>query len=102
MQETLTHPPRTLMEVFKMFPEGTLAGVINNQLYMSPSPVGKHQCLVTELTIQVGNFVKSKKSGEIFVSPFDVFLNEESNAVRPDLILILRQGLGVSKRQNCL
>lgn len=30
-------PPRTVMEVFKMLPEGTLAEVIENTLYMSPT-----------------------------------------------------------------
>ena len=43
MQETLIHPPRTIMEVFKMLPEGTLAEVIDNTLYMSPTPITIHQ-----------------------------------------------------------
>jgi Uma2 family endonuclease len=88
MEETLIHPPRTLMEVFKMLPEGTLAEIINNRLYMSPSPIGRHQRLITNLTLAIGAFVKSKRLGEIFVAPFDVFLDEEENAVQPDLIFV--------------
>lgn len=42
MEETLIYPPRTIMEVFKMLPEGTLAEIINNRLYLTPSTIGKH------------------------------------------------------------
>jgi len=34
MTDTLINPPRTIMEVFRMLPEGTLAEVIDNQLYI--------------------------------------------------------------------
>lgn len=30
-------PPRTMMEVYKSLPEGTLVELIDNVLYMSPS-----------------------------------------------------------------
>jgi Uma2 family endonuclease len=95
MLQALISPPRTLMEVFKMLPEGTLAEIINNQLYMSPSPIGKHQRIVTRLTIQIGSFVESKKSGELLVSPFDVYLDEEANVVQPDLIFVSRENLQI-------
>lgn len=35
--ETIVHPPRTIMEVFDLLPEGTLAELIDNQLFMSPA-----------------------------------------------------------------
>ncbi len=88
MEETLIHPPRTLMEVFKMLPEGTLAEIINNQLYMSPSPIGRHQRILRELAFSINEFVKLLELGEIFFAPFDVFLDEEENAVQPDLIFV--------------
>lgn len=91
MEETIIHPPRTIMEVFKMLPEGTLAEVIDNRLYMSPSPIGKHQHLLTKLTIQLGNFIFANKLGDLYVAPFDVFLDEEENAVQPDIIFVTSQ-----------
>jgi len=33
-QKKYQPPPRTAMEVYEMLPEGTLAEVINNMLYM--------------------------------------------------------------------
>lgn len=91
MEETIIHPPRTIMEVFKMLPEGTLAEVIDNRLYMSASPIGKHQHLVTKLTILIGNFIYEKKLGELYVAPFDVFLDEGGNAVQPDIIFVTNE-----------
>jgi Uma2 family endonuclease len=88
MEDTLVRPPRTIMEVFKMLPETTLAEVINNQLYMSPSPVGRHQRVISKLFTQIYDYVESQGLGEAFVAPFDVFLDEESNAVQPDIFFI--------------
>lgn len=91
MQETLIHPPRTIMEVFKMLPEGTLAEVIDNTLYMSPTPVTKHQRAVSKLIIQIGSYLEESGTGEIFTAPFDVFLDEKSNAVQPDILVVLTE-----------
>lgn len=95
MEETMIRPPRTIMEVFKMLPETTLAEVINNQLYMSPSPVGRHQRVISKLFSQLYQFVTEKKIGEVFISPFDVFLDEESNAVQPDILFIASDNLDI-------
>ncbi len=95
MEETLIYPPRTMMEVFKMLPEGTLAEIINNRLYVSPSTIGKHQRLITKLMLQLGNQIELKKAGELFVAPFDVFLDEEENAVQPDLIFVSASNLSI-------
>jgi Uma2 family endonuclease len=88
MTEALIHPPRTIMEVFKMLPEGTLAEVIENTLYMSPTPVKQHQRILRKLSTQFDVFVTDHNLGEIFYAPFDVFLDEKSNAVQPDLLFI--------------
>ncbi|MBX2897458.1 MAG: Uma2 family endonuclease [Cyclobacteriaceae bacterium] len=89
MQETIVYPPRTIMEVFKMLPEGTLAEVIDKTLYMSPTPVTNHQRIISKLIIQIGGFLEKLNSGEIFTAPFDVFLDADSNAVQPDLLVVL-------------
>lgn len=44
-------PPRTAMEVYEMLPEGTLAEVIDNTIYMSPAPSYQHQKVVTKLIV---------------------------------------------------
>jgi len=78
-----------------MLPEGTLAEIINNHLYMSPSPIGKHQRILRDLTFILNGFVNEHKLGEIFFAPFDVFLDEEENAVQPDLIFVSTSKLSI-------
>jgi len=43
MANVYTPPPRTMLEVFKGLPEGTFAQLINNQIFISPSPTNSHQ-----------------------------------------------------------
>ena len=84
-------PPRTIMEVFKLLPEGTLAEIIENKLYMSPTPVTKHQRIISKLLSGLYVFVNKDDKGEVFTAPFDVFLDEESNAVQPDIIFVSKE-----------
>ncbi len=88
MAEILERPPRTIMEVFKMLPEGTLAELINEKIYMSPSPVTDHQRLVLRLSSRMDDFLEKNGLGEVFVAPFDVYLDEHANAVHPDIIFV--------------
>lgn len=95
MQETMVHPPRTIMEVFKMLPEGTLAEVIENTLYMSPTPTGQHQKVLTDLLFTIKLFVEQNDLGLVLPAPLDVFLDETSNAVQPDLLFISKSKLAI-------
>jgi Uma2 family endonuclease len=88
--ETLLHPPRSLMEVFDMLPEGTLAELINNRLYMSPAPLSSHQKVLFKIAERLVTHVESKLAGEVIIAPFDVRLDETRNAVQPDVTLILK------------
>jgi Uma2 family endonuclease len=84
-------PPRTIGEVFKSLPEGTLAELIDGTLYMSPAPSPKHQRIVGRIFTQLSSYVLENNLGEVFLSPCDVFFDEHSNAVQPDLIFISSQ-----------
>jgi len=91
MQSSLiANPPRTMMEVFKMLPQGTLAELVENTLYMSPTPVSNHQRIVTKLLVQLSLHTDAHQMGEVFTAPFDVYLDETSNAVQPDILFIAR------------
>jgi Uma2 family endonuclease len=77
------------MEVYKMLPEGTLAEIINGSIQMSPAPTPSHQSIVRELAYAILNYIKQhRKSDHIFFAPCDVFLDEQLNAVQPDIIFI--------------
>ncbi len=77
------------MEVFKILPEGTLCEVINGILYMSPSPFTKHQMIISELLSEIHFYLKKKKAGKVFTAPYDIYLDEDRNAVQPDIIIVL-------------
>ena len=85
MSDVLISPPRTIMQVFKMLPEGTRAEVIDNTLYMSPP---FHQRILLTLYRKIFEYVDQRQLGEVFIAPVDVYLDEESNAVEPDILLV--------------
>ncbi|MBX2895533.1 MAG: Uma2 family endonuclease [Cyclobacteriaceae bacterium] len=88
--EALIHPPRSLMEVFDMLPEGTLAELINNRLSMSPAPLSSHQKVLFKIAERLVAYVDHKHVGEVIIAPFDVKLDETRNVVQPDITVILK------------
>lgn len=78
------------MEVYKNLPEGTLAELIDNVIYMSPSPASTHQRVLNKINNTLFNYLEERNAGEVFVAPFDVYLDESSNAVQPDIIVVLK------------
>ncbi len=90
-----TNPPRTIMEVYQTLPEGTLAEIINNQIFMSPSPLSKHQKLLNRINNRLYNYFEATGLGEVFTSPLDVYLDETSNAVQPDIIVVLKDNFNI-------
>jgi Uma2 family endonuclease len=96
MQEMIQNPPRTILEVFKMLPEGTRAELIEGILYISPAPFLNHQDALVSLTLQIGNYLAKKKLGKIYVSPVDVYLND-NNAYQPDLVVVLNDNISILK-----
>jgi Uma2 family endonuclease len=91
MEQELISPPRTIMEVYKMLPEGTLAELINGQIYMSPAPSNKHQRVLKKFLKLLDDFIIENDLGELFVSPVDIFFDVHSNAVQPDLAFISKE-----------
>jgi Uma2 family endonuclease len=90
MEITIERPPRTMMEVYEMLPEGTLAELIDNQIYMSPTPLFKHQKTIQSIFKELDKIVEEKGKGSIIVAPFDIKLDKTQNSVQPDIIVILK------------
>ena len=91
MLKEIFFPPRTAFDVFQMLPEGTLAEVIENQLFMSPSPTPSHQEAAGNLFTDINIFVRSNKLGKVFFAPLDLYLDEHSNVVQPDILFIAKK-----------
>jgi Uma2 family endonuclease len=90
MEITIERPPRTMMEVYEMLPEGTLAELIDNQIYMSPTPLFKHQKTIQSIFKELDKIIEEKGKGSIIVAPFDIKLDKTQNFVQPDIIVILK------------
>ena len=83
----LMQRPQTLVDVYRLLPEGTPIQVINNQFYMSPSPTFDHFSIAREIFIQLYNYVTENNLGEAIYAPVDVYLGDK-NAVQPDVFFI--------------
>ena len=100
MESFNENTPHTSMETYKMLPEGTLAELINNVVYDSPSPVYGHQAASKVILRKLLEEVEYKGMGEVFHAPFDVYLDEIANAVQPDLIVVLKDNLKIIDRRG--
>lgn len=90
MKSLIEIPPRTIMEVYKNLPEGTLAELIDNSLYMSPASFYNHQKTLQHIFKMLDALVTEAGLGEVLIAPLDVYLDEESNAVQPDIMVVLK------------
>ena len=99
MQEVIQSPPKTILEVYQMLPEGTRAELINGILYMSPAPNVDHQNTVFSLAGQFYNFIIESKSGQAFLAPIDVFFDER-NAFQPDLAFVTNKNTSIVKHDG--
>jgi len=94
MKSLIESPPRTIMEVYKNLPEGTLAELIENVIYMSPSPVTNHRKVLQSIFRRLSENIEDLKRGDVIIAPFDVYLDEVANAVQPDIVVILNHNQG--------
>ncbi|WP_305951826.1 Uma2 family endonuclease [Emticicia oligotrophica] len=74
-----------------------LVQIINGEEIMSPSPISRHQIILSELNDIFKAFTKKKKLGKVLISPLDVIFEEGVNRVQPDLIYISDENKGIIK-----
>lgn len=99
MPKAVLQSPRTAVELFKLLPEGVYCQVINNTIYMSPSPTFQHQDVIFEISMQIRSYINKKKMGKCIGAPLDVFL-DANNAFQPDIIFLSNQNLALVKRDG--
>ena len=93
--EEIEQVPKTALDVFRLLPEGTLCEVINNVLYMSPAPKYTHQRLLLLFANKISNYLEKTKTGEVFISPVDVYFTHLLSAVQPDLIYVSNENKSI-------
>ena len=79
----------TIEDIYAL-PDGQRAELIDGRIYDMAPPNTRHQMLVSELNITIGNYIRSHGGNcRIFPAPFAVFLNEDNrNYVEPDISVI--------------
>ncbi len=79
---------------FVLFPDdGKRHELIDGEHYVTPSPNMKHQAVLGNLYLAIGNFLRTSPIGRVFLSPFDVvFTNVD--VVEPDLLYMSRARAG--------
>ena len=85
-------PPRTIYQVWKSLPEGTLCQIINNTLVIAPAPLDAHQSVLNDINIELSLFVRKKNIGKVRIAPYDVHFSK-LNIFQPDIIFIANNNL---------
>lgn len=96
MSELLTKP-ETMVDIYRLLPEGTPVQVINNQLYISPAPNVPHFRIVGSLSDEFRRIVKESGLGEVFFAPVDVYMGNK-NAIQPDIFYISSENADIIKK----
>jgi len=92
-------PPRSATEVFNLLPEGTLAEVIGNAIYISQPRSLLHQDALGTLAVAMHQYVKSHQFGKCVCLPIDVYLGDEY-ILQPDIVFISTENLGIVKNDK--
>jgi len=75
-------------------PEGTLAELIDGEIFMSAAPRVPHQGVILNLAMALTTFAHPKRLGRVVLSPMDVHL-PSGDIVEPDLIFVRRENLAI-------
>lgn len=99
MTQTLLRPPKTMLEVWKTLPEGTLCQLINNKLIMSPAPNIRHQEVVGEIYLAISLLLRKNSLGKVLIAPTEVRFSNQ-NILQPDILFIKNENVDKIKEKR--
>ena len=79
--------------------DGNRYEVIDGVLYMSPSPIVRHQRVSRNLSLLLSAWVKKTNAGEVLFAPMDVVLSE-NNVVQPDILFVSNERSSIIEEKN--
>jgi Uma2 family endonuclease len=83
--------PENAVDVYRMLPEGTRCEVIFNELTMLSPPTKAHQLLLIKLSYLLFQLLEARQIATLLSAPFDVYFDEETSVVQPDLFIVLNE-----------
>ena len=95
-------PKLTCDDLVEMFPEddGVHRELIDGEIFVTPSPVNRHQTLSLRLTLALGNHLEAHpEQGKLFVARFDVVMTPY-DVVEPDLLVVLGDQQDILTEKN--
>jgi Uma2 family endonuclease len=84
------------------FPEGDTAiyELIQGEIVKRASPNTPHQRVSIKLIRKLDRFLENNDIGEIFHTPYDVYLDEENAGIQPDLLFVSKERRFIVRENN--
>ena len=73
--------------------------IIDGELFVTPSPLRRHQRVLANLLYYLTEFVKKHDLGEVYPAPFDVVFSEY-DVVEPDILYVSKARASVMTEKN--
>ncbi|MEP6513484.1 MAG: Uma2 family endonuclease [Parafilimonas sp.] len=90
------------IDVFRLFPDGTRIELIDNCFYMPPSLNSDHKISSGDIFVAIKNYLKKNPIGVVLSAPLDVYFDEKSNSVQPDIIFISKENLSIIHKKGAI
>lgn len=75
--------------------------IIDGEMIMSPAPTSEHQWFLSNLFIEIRQFVKRKKLGVVLPAPLDVLIRKSPLKTRqPDVLFLSTERTGIKGRDE--
>jgi len=74
--------------------------LINGEIVKRASPNSPHQRISLRLVVEFELYNRKKKIGEFFTAPFDVFFDEKTAGVQPDILFVSKKRDFIIKENN--
>ena len=98
--DTQSGPSLITYEDYCLIPDdGKRYEVIDGVLYMSPSPLFRHQHTLKRLLLLLDQHAVATNAGVVIPAPFDVVLSDH-NVVQPDILFIAKDRLSILTERN--
>ena len=88
-------------EDLRNFPDDNLRReIIDGELFVTPSPIPRHQRVVGELFVALHAYAK-EHGGDVYPAPLDVFFSD-TNVVEPDVLFIRPEHVDITDPEKII